>query len=89
MFLRIDGNRSLVFSVVRWFSKPVYPHNVPLVVHAHVDGSEVEMVYGNVIRITQIDPSRVMVEKSETDGEGMFVMRDSGYDVTTSSSSSS
>lgn len=87
MFLRIDDNASPGFAVVRWFSKPVYPHNVPLVVHVHVDGSEVEMVYGNVIRITQIDPSRVMVEKSETDGEGMFVMRDSGYDVTTSSSS--
>ena len=77
MFLRVDGNPSPGFAVVRWFSKPVYPHDIPLVVHVRVDGSEVEMVYGNVIPIAYIDPSRVMVEKGRTEEEGLYMMRDS------------
>lgn len=67
--------------MVSWFSKPVYPHGVPLVVHVHDDGSDVDSLFGSVIRLTQMDPSRVMVEHGRDIGDGFFVMRDSGYDV--------
>ena len=82
-FLQVDGcaGSSPEFAVVRWFGKPSYPHGVPLVVHVHDDGSDVDALFGSVIRLTQMDPSRVMVEHSNDMGEGFYVMRDSGYDV--------
>jgi len=83
MFLHVDGcaGSSPGFAVVRWFGKPVYPFGVPLVVHVHDDGSAVDSLFGSVIRVTQMDPSRVTVEHGTDIGEGVFVMRDSGYDV--------
>lgn len=80
-FLKIDGNPCPGFAVVTWFGKPVYPHGVPLVVHVDDDGSDVESQFGSVIHITQIDPSRVMVETGTGERDPVFVMRDSGYDV--------
>ncbi len=78
-FLKIDGNKT-GFASVKWFSKPVYPHGTPLVVRVEDDGSDVEDEFGSVIRLTQIEPSRVIVEHPEQPGGEFHVMRDSGYD---------
>ena len=57
----------------------VYPSGTPLVVRVRNDGSDVDAEVGRVVRVTDIDPSRVMVE---CEGDGIFfMMRDSGYDT--------
>ena len=66
------------YASVRWFSEPTYDN--PLCPKVTLDGTDIEREVGvNVIRITQIDPSQVAVERV---GNGSFYMiRDSGYDT--------
>ena len=78
-FLKIDGDDTPGFVSVRWFAKPTYPHDVPLVVRVEGDGLEVELEFGSIIRLTEIKPSRVIVEPSLQPGV-FYMMRDSGYD---------
>ena len=61
------------------FSEPEYPSGTPLVVRVVNNGSDVDDEVGRVIRVTDIDPSRVMVECEGDDV--FFMMRDSGYDT--------
>ena len=80
-FLKIRGDSAPGFASVRWFSRPVYPHNNFLVVRVGSDGSLVEQRFGSVVSITRIEPSRVIVESPL--GPVMrdyYMMRDSGYD---------
>lgn len=80
-FLKIDGDDSPGFASLRWFSKPTYPHGVPLVVRVGDDGSLVDFDMTSMIRLTQIEPSRVMVEVDHSVEPRLFyMMRDSGYD---------
>ena len=78
-FLRIDNDCSSGYAVVRWFSKPTYTHGLPLVVRVTEDGSVVDYNFTSIIPITDIHPSRVMVEHDSTPGV-FYMMRDSGFD---------
>lgn len=71
------------YASVVWFDKPQYPSGTPLVVKVHDDGSAVEHTHNNILRITQIDPSRVVIE-SDSDPNVYYVMRDSGFDTMSS-----
>ena len=78
-FLVVDGDDCPGYASVCWFSEPEYPSGTPLVVRVRNDGSDVDDEVGRVVRVTDIDPSRVMVE---CEGDGIFfMMRDSGYDT--------
>lgn len=79
-FLKVDGDDSPGFASVRWFSKPVYPHGNPLVVRVGDDGGTVDVHFGSILRLTQIEPSRVMVKHSVHQVGIFYMMRDSGYD---------
>ena len=79
-FVRIDGDECPGYASMRWFSKPTYPNGSPLVVRVGEDGSAVLSQYGSIIPITNLDPSRVIVEYSTTPNT-YYVMRDSGYDT--------
>ena len=61
-----------------WFSEPTYDNC--LCPKVTLNGSDIEDEVGsNVVRITQIDPSQVAVERV---GDGSFYMiRDSGTDT--------
>ena len=59
---------------------PTYPNGTPLVVTVTDDGSDVDDELGCVVPITQIDPSRVMVEVTQVQNT-FKMMRDSGYDT--------
>ena len=80
-FLRVEGDGCPGYASIEWFSKPVYPASTPMVVRVNEDGSGVEAEYGRVIKITSIDPSRVIVEYDSTVPNTYYMMRDSGYDT--------
>ena len=84
-FLTVDGDDTCPgYASVKWFGRPVYPHDNFLVVRVGCDGSAVERTFGSVIRITQIQPSRVIVESPLGPVEkDFYMMRDSGYDTYT------
>ena len=80
-FLKSDvsGDSYPGYASVRWFSEPTYDN--PLCPKVTLDGADIEReVGGNVLRITQIDPSQVAVERVG-DGSFYYMIRDSGYDV--------
>ena len=78
MFVKVHRDDCPGYALVDWFSEPEYPTGTPLVVRVRGDGSEIDSVRGSVIRITSIDPSRVIVEP---DDDHFYMMRDSGYDT--------
>ena len=78
-FLKIRGDQCPGYASVEWFSKPTYPSGFPTSVQVCEDGTAVLSEYGSIIKITRIDPSRVMVEY-DTVPNTYYVMRDSGYD---------
>ena len=68
------------YASVSWFGPPTYPlgHNRLEVVVSR-DGSALDReIQSCVIRITQIDPSYIVVEP---DGDNLRMMRQSGYDT--------
>ena len=83
-FLRVEDDDCPGYASVCWFSEPLYifGSECPLGVCVNENGGEVEREVGTcIIRITQIDPSPVMVERDLANGR-YFMMRDSGYDTT-------
>ena len=81
-FLRVDGDDCPGYASVKWFGVPPYVNRLsPKVTY---DGSDIEEAIGTVVRITQIDPSPVMV-LSIPDSTEYFMIRDSGYDTVPSS----
>ena len=59
-FLRVEGDTHPGYASVRWFSEPTYVNR--LTPKVTLDGSLIEEELGsNMIRITQIDPSQVLV----------------------------
>ena len=56
-FVKVTGERSPGYAIVKWFSEPRYPYRIPLVVSVTDDGSVLDDKLGSVIRITDIDPS--------------------------------
>jgi len=80
-FFKIFGDKTPGYASVSWFSEPQYIYkDNPLGVKCREDGSGVRDEVGSVVKITQIDPSQIMVEHEvET---GFYVMiRDSGYNT--------
>ena len=79
-FLKSDvaGDSCPGYASVRWFSEPTYDNCLSPKVT--LEGQDIEREVGtNVVKITQIDPSQVSVERV---GDGSFyMMRDSGYDT--------
>ena len=81
-FFKVLGEpEHLGYASVSWFSEPeyLYPDN-PLGVRCKEDGSEIEGEVGSVIRITQIDPTQIMVEP-EVDTDMYVMIRDAGYNT--------
>lgn len=78
-FLKINDDDSPGFASVRWFGKPTYPLGNPLVVRVPDDGSLVDFAFSSIVKLNDIEPSRVMVEHDLTPGV-FYMMRDSGYD---------
>ena len=80
-FLTIDGDRCPGYASVIWFGEPHYPLGENrLEVRVSGDGRAIESEVGCIIKITQIDPSPIVVE-TETDGIHYRMMRQSGYDT--------
>lgn len=80
-FLQVEDDACPGYASVCWFGEPEYPSGTPLVVRVHDDGSEVDSEIGSVVKITQIDPSRVLVECPVEGGTDYYVMRVSGVDT--------
>ena len=63
------------------------PPGTPLVPVVTLDGHELDEIYGGVVRIpsmiTELDPSPVSFECNSTN-DSFHLMRESGYDSTTS-----
>lgn len=81
-FFKIHGHATPGYASVIWFGYPEYPFDAPVIVKVSEEQPRdlVDRI-GNVIRITQIDPSQVMVER-DPDCEGVcWMMRDSGFDT--------
>ena len=81
-FLQVDGDDCAGYASVTWFGAPEYPeYPNPLVVRCReTDPERLVSAYGCVVRITQIDPSQVMVERG-ADHVYCWMMRDSGFDT--------
>lgn len=80
-FFKVRADKGPGYASVSWFGEPEYIYrDNPLGVKCREDGSGVRDEVGSVVRITQIDPSQIMVEHEvET---GFYVMiRDSGYNT--------
>ena len=77
--MAVDGDDCPGYASVCWFGQPHYPlgdNRLEVVVSA--DGSQLASeIQSCIIRITQIDPSYVVVEP---DGSNYRMMRQSGYD---------
>lgn len=78
-FLTVEGDSEPGYASIHWLGEPEYSLRTPLVVKVGDDGEDIDGEVGCIVRITDIDPSRVMVECTRTDG--YYVMRDSGYDT--------
>ena len=78
-FFTVDGDNYPGYTSVDWFSRPTYLFGgrTPLGVCVTEDGTEIDNELGSVIRITQIDPTPVIVER---DGRNYMMMRDRGWD---------
>ena len=81
-FFTIDGDNCEGYASVTWFGAPEYPlDGSPLVVRCREEEPRrLVDAYGCVVKITQIDPSQVIVERDENTGY-CWMMRDSGYDT--------
>ena len=79
-FLKVDGDIYPGYASVRWFSAPTYVN--PLCPVVALDGSDIEREVGvNVLRITEIEPCQISVERS-VGGDMFYMIRDAGYDTT-------
>ena len=61
-FLSVDGDSCAGYASVSWFGEPEYPLGNPLVVRVTIAGTTLDQELGCIIRITDIDPSQVIVE---------------------------
>jgi len=81
-FLKIDDDDCPGYASVEWFSETTYLFDDnPLGVWVRQDGSAVrDQVGTSILRITQIDPSPIVVECESSTGR-FYMMRDTGYDT--------
>ena len=80
-FFRVVDDDNFGYASVTWFSEPVYlyPDN-PLGVRCTEDGAELGRQYGNVVKISHIDPTPIMVER-ETVTDTFIMIRDCGHNT--------
>ena len=77
-FTVIDDNNA-GYALVTWFSEPEYIYSDnPLGPRCKEDGSSFDRQYGNVVRITQICPTQIMVEP-EPESDTYIMIRDAGW----------
>ena len=78
-FFKVVDDDNFGYAAVSWFGEPsyLYPDN-PLGARCELDGSVLGSKYGNVIKISQIDPTPVMVEHDTSDNTYIMI-RDRGY----------
>ena len=80
-FLKVFGEDVPGYASVSWFSEPEYLYeDNPLGVRCRDDGSLIEDQVGCVVKLTQIDPSQIMVEH-EVETNTFVMIRDSGYNT--------
>ena len=80
-FFQVIDDVNPGYAHVQWFSEPDYLYaDNPLGARCRVDGSVLNHTYGRIVRITEIVPSQIMVER---DGTDVIMIRDSGYNVRT------
>ena len=80
-FFTVDGDDHPGYASVTWFSEPTYLYSDnPLGVRCSIDGQAIAAECGSVVRITQIDPTQIMVEH-EPETESYIMIRDSGYNT--------
>ena len=78
-FQVIDDDDNPGYASVSWFSEPVFIYrDIPLGARCTEDGTELGKQYGNVVRITQIDPTQIMVEHDKS-SDTYIMIRDAGY----------
>lgn len=78
-FFKVIDDDNVGYALVVWFSEPEYIYeDNPLGARCREDGSELGRQYGNVVRITQIDPTDIMVEH-DSDNDTYIMIRDTGY----------
>ena len=80
-FFQVVDDDNFGYASVTWFSEPVYiyPDN-PLGARCREDGSVLDRAYGNVVKLSQIDPTPIMVER-DTITDTYIMIRDSGYNT--------
>ena len=77
-FFQVENDNCPGYASVTWFGIPQYPLGTnKLEVVVSCDGSVLDREIGSIIKITQIDPSPIVIEP---DGDNYRMMRHSGYD---------
>lgn len=77
-FLQIENDNCPGYASVTWFGIPQYPlGSNRLEVVVSCDGSVLDREIGCILKVTQIDPSPVVIEP---DGDNYRMMRQSGFD---------
>ena len=80
-FFKVIDDDNPGYAEVAWFSEPEYLYSDnPLGARCKEDRSALGRVYGNVVRITQIDPTAIMVEH-DSDSDTYIMIRDAGYNT--------
>ena len=80
-FFTVHGDDCPGYASVSWFSEPTYLYaDNPLGVRCSIDGRVIAAEFGSVVRITQIDPTQIMVEP-EPETDSYIMIRDSGYNT--------
>ena len=78
----MEGDGCPGYVMVSWFSEQEYlfGRRSPLGVRVVVDKRQLERDYGSIVRLTQVDPSQVIIEP-DSENNCYMMMRDSGYDT--------
>ena len=78
-FFKVIDDYNPGYASVSWFGEPVYLYrDIPLGTRCVENGDELGRQYGSVVRITQIDPTQIMVEHDKSSNTYVMI-RDSGY----------
>ena len=80
-FFTVHGDSHPGYASVSWFSEPTYLYDDnPLGARVTLNGTDIAAEFGCVVRITQIDPTQIMVEP-EPETSSFIMIRDSGYNT--------
>ena len=78
-FFKVIDDDNAGYALVSWFTEPEYIYSDnPLGPRCKEDGSALGRQYGNVVRLTQICPTQIMLEP-ETESDSYIMIRDAGW----------